>query len=62
MVTFKEFCKIKYPNWLNSVYTFKPFRPNIDEIYSNNHSELKTIEFLTFLNKGWRLSSSLRKY
>jgi hypothetical protein len=62
MVTFKEFCKIKYPNWLDSGYEFKPCRPNIDELYSNNDSEVETIEFLTFLNKGWRLSSSLRNY
>lgn len=60
MVTFKEFCKIKYPDWLDSIYKFKPYRPNIDELYSNNNSEVKTIEFLTFLNKGLKLSSSLK--
>lgn len=61
MVTFKEFCKIKYPNWLDSGYEFKLFRPNIDELYSKKDSEVKTINFLTFLNKGLMLSTSLRK-
>lgn len=62
MVTFKEFCKIKYPNWLDSGYEFKPFRPNIDELYSNNDSEVEALNLLTLLNNGLKLSSSLRNY
>lgn len=62
MVTFKEFCRIKYPGWLESSYKFNPLSLNIDELYSNNNSGVEAIEFLTFLNKGLKFSSSLREY
>jgi hypothetical protein len=56
MVDFKTFCKIRYPNWLESSPVFIPSRPNIEELFSKT-SESETLELLVFLNKAEKLKA-----
>jgi hypothetical protein len=61
MVDFKTFCKIKYPNWLESSPVFILSRPNIDDLFNKHSSENIDLDLLTMLYKGVTLSSNLRK-
>ena len=57
MVDFKTFCKIRYPNWLESSPVFIPSRPNIEELSSKTSSESEALELFVFMNKAEKLKA-----
>jgi hypothetical protein len=61
MISFKTFLKIRYPEWENTILSFEPARPSIDDLYARNGADNQTIDLIAYINNGLALSSYLRK-
>ena len=60
MISFKNFLKIRYPQWEYEKIEFVPKRPNIDKMIRANKSFSDLPDLLLTFYNGTKLSSEIR--